>query len=419
MKLYDVIRKEAVDHGDTSLVSKDHPIIPVEPPKFKPARSSRRHRLRILIIGGVALIFLAVLYVLGMKFVHARITVTERRIPFTLVDAEFELTHEEDAGAGRLAFQTMVVETEVSRQVYGSDIQPTATRSTGKVVFFNEYSTKAQTVKKGTTITSKEGKKYQTQSAVTVPGYTIKSGKKTAGTSAAILVTAAAAGPTYDTKGTTFTVAGFGKTFYAQSAGAITGGEDGVMHMVSEADKPDVMATLNAQLIERLKRETRTQIPADLVAFPDMQFATIDSDSVKLRGPGIKFPATLKGSMVTYLISRDLLEQAIARSVSRDHTYPVVTIPTLEDLVVIPVSTIPADPKNVPEVVTVRINGTGTIITKAPLEAIRESLVGRPRRVFASVVNSIPEVDTAQYHLYPFWAPFFPAIERALTFETK
>lgn len=420
MKLYDVIRKEALDRGDKRLANQ--PVVEDRPIHHETPRSPH-HRLRTIIIGGGAVLFLALLYVFGMKLVYARIVVTERRIPFTLNGLELELVHEEDAAAGRLSFQTMRVEAEVSRQVYGANIQPSTTSAKGKVVFFNEYSTKSQIVKKGTTVTSKEGKKYTTQAAVTVPGYTLKNGKKVAGTSATTAITAAGVGPSYNTSGTTFTVSGWSganaKLFYGQSAGAIAGGEDGVAHIVSEADKPDVIATLQAQLIERLKRETRAQIPDDLITFPDMQFASVDSDSVKLRGESIKFPASMKGSMVTYLISRDLLEQAIAREVSRDHTYPSVNIPTLGDLVVTPVNAIPTDSAAAPESIKVKVSGSGTIITKVPIETLRESLVGRPKRVFTNVAASVPEIDTAQYHFYPFWAPFFPSKESRITVETK
>lgn len=419
MKLYDVIRKEAHKRGDHRLDKA--PI--VEQPISPHIDTPRHHRLRSITIGGGALLFLVLLYVLGMKFVHTRIVIDERRIPFTLNGLELELVHEENAATERLSFQTMVVEAEVSRQVYGANIQPATSNAKGKIVIFNEYSTKSQIVKKGTTVTSKEGKKYQTQAAATVSGYTMKNGKKVAGTSVATAVTAAGVGPAYNTSGTTFTIAGWSganaKLFYAQSAGAISGGEDGVAHSVSEADKPDVIATLQAQLIERLKRETRAQIPADLIAFSDMQFPSVDSDSVKLRGESIKFPATMKGSMVTYLISRDLLEQSIAREVSRDHVYPSVTIPALGDLVVVPVSAVPSDPSMIPESIKIKVTGSGTIITKAPVGSLREMLVGRPKRAFAGVAATVPEIDTARYHFYPFWAPFFPAKESRITIETK
>jgi hypothetical protein len=370
------------------------------------------------VLGG-AILFLVVLYILGMKLVRAKIVVTERRIPFVLENAEFEIAHEGDASTGRLSFQTMVVSSEVSRQVYGSKMEQSTSVAKGNVVFFNEYSTKAQTIKAKTTLTASNGKKYQTTKAVTVPGYTLKNKVKTAGTSPSTPIVAIAVGPTYNTTGTSFSVAGWGKSLYAQSAGAVTGGEDGISHSVSDAERGDVIATLQAQLIERLKRETRTQIPETLIAYPDLQVTSIDAGSVVLRGEGVKFPATMKGTMTTYLVERDLLEMAIANHVLNDHPYSQVTIPALADLMVTPVTPLPSDAKNTPETIRIRVSGEGIIITKAPLQIIKQSVVGSRKTSFGSFVNSVPEVDTASYRFYPFWAPFFPNKESRISIETK
>lgn len=413
MKLYDVIKKE------NSKTGKDFDPIP-EPiaAPYRP-RAHRGVRWRKIVVLGGAVFFLVLLYVVGMKLVHAKVVVTERRIPFTLENAEFELTHENDASTGRLTFQTMGVSTEVSRQVYGSKIEQSTSSAKGKVVFFNEYSTKSQTIKAKTTLTAANGKKYQTTQAVTVPGYTVKNKVKTAGTSAATPIVAVAVGPTYNTTGTTFAVAGWGKSLYAQSAGAVTGGEDGMSHSISEAETADVIASLQAQLTERLKRETRTQIPEALITYPELQVPSIDSSSTTLRGTSVKFPATMKGTMTTYLIPRELLETAIAHHVLNETTYTDVSIPALTDLVVTPLTALPTDPKNTPETIRVRVTGEGVIITKAPLTSIKKALIGTKKSGFGSAVNGIPEVDSAEYHFYPFWAPFFPNKESRITVEAK
>lgn len=415
MKLYDVIRKEELGE-DVATTS----VTPKPTSEHRLAFHKRPFGWRKVFVICCAIVFLAVLYVAGMKLVRAKVIIREREIPFSLQDAEFELVHEGDDALGRLSFQTMVVPTEVSRQVYGSEVGQSTSYAKGKVVFFNEYSTTSRTIKAKTTITSKEGKKYQTTAAVTVPGYTIKNKIKTPGTSVATTVTAVGVGPTYDTPGTSFTVSGYtSKQLYAQSAGAITGGEDAVMHSVSAAEKEGVIANLESQLIERLKRETRAQTPPDLLTFPDLQITAIDHGSVVLRGPSIKFPASIKGSMTTYLISRDMLESAIANHVLHDHTYGQVTIPSLTSLDVTPITPLPTNPDDIPESIRIRISGEGTIITKATVESIRESLIGKPKHTFGSIVSEVPEVDSAEYSFFPFWAPFFPANDDRIKIEIR
>lgn len=414
MKLYDIIQKENMKRGkQVEEVPEEH--------VSRPTITRHHHpvRWRKLFVLGLALLFLVLLYIVGMKFAHAKVVVTERRIPFVLENAEFELMHEGDASEGRLSFQTMVVSTEATRQVYGSKVEQSTSLAKGKVVFFNEYSTKSQTVKAKTTLTAANGKKYQTTQAVTVPGYTLKGKVKTAGTSPATAIVASGVGPTYNTTGTTFGVAGWGKSLYAQSAGAIVGGEDGMSHSVGEAETKDVIATLQTQLTERLKRETRAQIPETLITYPDLQVPSIDASSVSLKGTSVKFPATMKGSMTTYLIPHDLFETAIAYHVLNDDTYPEVSIPALGDLKVTAVTALPASATNTPDMIKIRVSGEGVIITKAPLVSIKQALLGTRKKSFSVLVNDIREIESAEYHFYPFWSPFFPSKESRITIKAQ
>lgn len=406
MKLYDVIRKEELEKGKV-----------MEEPSFEPIHShipKTPHRFSWKRVGviGAAVLFIAFLYLFGMKFVNAKVYIVEREVPFSLAGTELELLHEKDATAGRLAFQTMVVNAEITREVYGSEAVASITKAKGKAVFFNEYSKGSQTVKSGTTITATNGKKYVTQETVSVPGYTMSGTTKKPGTSTQVNIIAADTGPSYNSEGTSFVVNGWtgtrAKQFYARSAGAIKGGEAGARYAVPDAELPEVTATLQAQLTERLKRVSRAQIPDDLVTFPDLQFVSIDTEGFELEGNSIKFPATVKGTMVSYLISRDLLESAIAKVAMSDNRYDSVSIPALGDITIEPVSAIPTNPNSIPESITVSVSGQGTIITKVPTLEVQESLVGIPRTKFSEALSDIPEIGSARYSLMPFWAPLFP-----------
>lgn len=416
MKLYDVIQKEHKTTKESSDVSEERVHLDYVEPKQD---FQKRFRLKQISIFFFAAVFLVGLYTAGIFLVRAKVIITERRIPFILENAEFELVHEQTAGSGRLSFQTMVVESEASRQVYGAAAEQHTSYASGKVVFFNEYSTKPQTIKAKTTLTSTTGKKYQTTQAVTVPGFTTVKGKKTPGTSSSVVIKALEVGPASNTTGASFSVSGFGKTVYAQSAGAVSGGEDGIMHSVNPTDSPNIIATLQTQLIERLKRETRAQIPDTLITYPDLQVPSVDAGSVVLSGTSVKFPATMKGAMTTYLVPRDLFEMAIASHVFRDHTYPHITIPTVTDLKVVSVTPLPADPRHTPDSIRVRVSGEGILITKVPIDLVKQSLLGIPKKTIETLINSIPEIDTAQYHIYPFWAPFFPHKANRIFIEIK
>lgn len=412
MKLYDVIQKEYPKKG-RALVEEDIP--EYEHAHHTPSRRKRGKRVFFFAILGL---FIVGVYLIGIRLTRARVTIEERVVPFTLESIVLEIPHETESDSSRLSFQTMKVTTEITREIFGSELKEVTGKAKGTVVFFNEYSTTPQTIKMGTKLAGANNKNYQTQATVTVAGYKIdpKTKKKTVGSSTEVPIIAIETGSGSNTTGTTFSISSFSgtkrKQLYARSAGALTGGEAGMMHTVSDAEKPQIIETLKTQLSERLRRETRAQIPPQLVVFPDLQFISINTDSMKLTGEGIKFTAKMSGSMTSYLIPRDLLEQAIAKNVLSDSSYSAITIPELQALSVVPVSAIPANPDKTPETISIAISGEGKVITQIPPEKIRSLLVGVHRSSFKELLSSIPEAQSARYTLFPFWAPFFPKTEK-------
>ncbi len=417
MKLYDVIRKDYKEKGIT-----DPEPAPVYTPKPKApkTRSEKQASFRKLFVIGAALLFIGLLYWIGIVFVHAKVVVTQRQISFSLQDAQIDLVNNTTADPGRLSFQTMVVTDSVSREVFGSAMTTSTTKAAGKAVIINQYSKSNETVRSGTTLTATNGEKYITQGTVVVPGYTGTGSTKTPG-SISVAITASGVGGAYNSAGTTFTVSGWSganaKLFYATSAGAITGGQNGVMHTLSDADKQQAITTLQVALTEKLSRETRAQIPDNLVTFPDLQFTSINTNNLVLQGNTIQFPVTMEGTMVSYLIPRDLLEQTIASKALTDQKYPSVDIPDLGNIQIEPVTPLPTDPNNIPSTITVSISGQATIITQVSTDAVTQAVLGISRGSFNAALSGIPEIDTATYSLYPFWAPYFPYKPSRITVE--
>lgn len=409
MKLYDVIKKEKLEkEGVVEKVEKVE-----ERPLEEKVFIKKRKKFSIKLIGTLSLIIglVVILYLLGMRFVYAKIVVSERHIPFSFDKIKIELEEEKVADAGRLSFQVMSVDSSVTKQVYASGLQQSNVKAKGKIIIFNEYSSTSRAIKSGTTVTSAEGKKYLTQANVTVPGFTTVNGVKKAGISQEVTVLAAAVGEEYNTEGTTFTISGYNSNqLYGRSAGAVRGGEEGMAHILTEKEKEDASFSLQANLAERLKRETRAAIPAEYITFPNLQIMSIEKDSLVFRGSSIKFPASIEGKMVTYLIPKNDLERVLANKIIVDQTYPNVTIPTIQNLIVEPLSSLSSDINKLPESITITISGEGTLVTKVSPEKIRQAVLGIPRKAFSVAMQSIAEIEEARFVFYPFWAPFFPNI---------
>lgn len=419
MKLYDVIQKEYPKNNKNDTFEEEH-----LGHHHAPSRggSSRKKRLFFFSLTAFCIV---ILYIIGIKYTRAKIVVEERVIPFTLENTVIDLPHETESDSKRLSFQTMKVTTEITREIFGSELKEVTGKAQGSVIFFNEFSTSPQTIKMGTKILGANSKNYQTQASVTIPGYKIdpKTKKKVPGSSPSVPIIALETGSSSNTTGTTFSVSSFSgakrKQLYARSTGALTGGEAGMMHTVTDAERPQIIEALKTQLSERLRRETRAQIPEQFVTYPDLQFISIDINTLKLTGEGVKFTAKMTGSLTSYLIPRTLLEQAIAKEALSDTSYTSVTIPELQSLYITPKSAIPASADKVPDMISVSVSGEGKIIAQVSPEKVRSLLVGMKRSSFTNMISSIPEVQSARYSLYPFWSPLFPKQEKYIYVDFK
>ncbi|MEK7228224.1 MAG: hypothetical protein AAB681_02625 [Patescibacteria group bacterium] len=416
MKLYDVIRKEQPKQEEPQDVS-IHSFVPTEP-------QSKRNNRRRFIFFGLLIFSLTTIYIAGIYLVRAKIIITERHIPFTVEGMLLELPHETNIDSKRLSFQTMTVTSEINREIFGSELTQVTGKAKGSVVFLNEYTKSSIALKNGTRLVGQNGKTYTTAQSVVIPGYTTDAKKKkVAGASPSVAIVAMEAGPTYNSKGLSLTISGYSgakKTgVYARSVGEFTGGETGMRHTVSDAERPALLESLKTQLSERLRRETRAQVPSGFITYPDLQFISIDTDSLALVGEGVKFSAKIKGNMLTYLIPQELFEVAIAKEVLSDQSYTNVAIPNILALSVIPMSAIPTSSQTPPSTISLKISGQGTIITKAQSEKIIQALLGGGRDKFDSVISSFPEIEFARFRLTPFWAPFFPKQDRFFTVETQ
>lgn len=417
MKLYDIIQKEKTVTTNRVSPQKEDSGEELHPHKKRfPVRKS------IIFFGGAS-ILLALIYSLGNYYTYATIEVKEKTIPFSIQDAKIIISHEKEVGTERLSFQTMEITSSITRELFGSEFKEVTGKARGEVVFINEFSTTPQSIRAGTRIVGDNKKTYETVSSTTVSGYKIENKKKIAGSSAPVSIIAVETGKESNANGVVLSVNAFTgtkrKQLYARSTGALTGGEKGAMHTISDAEREQVLESLKNQLSEKLKRETRAQIPESFITFPDLQFISFNINELKLTGEDVKFPVTLKGSMVSYLLPTHLFEQKVATFVQTPEYYNRISIPEIQKFSVTPVTSIPLYTKTIPNEIVLAVTGEGTIVATIETEEIQKHLLGIRRNRFDSLIKTYPEIASAKVTVYPFWSSFFPRTEKKIRVRFK
>lgn len=146
-------------------------------------------------------------------------------------------------------------------------------RASGTIVVSNIYSAKAQRLITNTRFESKDGKVYRIHTPITVPGYTIRDGKKVAGTVEA-QVYADQPGPSYNTDSATFTLPGLkGSQQYTQitaaTKGALSGGFIGKRATVEKSVRDQAVADIKAEIERTLREKVAAAAPPGSTIFPD------------------------------------------------------------------------------------------------------------------------------------------------------
>ncbi len=379
----------------------------------------KRARWKLLLYLFCVVLLLGGLFAYGVFRASAVVTIDMRKVPFVLEKTLLTVPHEKLATKESLHFQAMITDDKVSREVFGDRLTEVHTKATGKAVFVNEYSSKPVTLKKGTTLTGAENnKKYTLNDAVTVPGFKTVEGKRVAGTSPAIGFTASVVGKEYNSEGTDLAVAGYttgdkAKKFYGKSSGPITGGQSGTVHTVSEAGKIEITSVLQQLLAEKLKRQARAQTPEGFITFPDFQFMLYDTATLTLQSDAIKFPASLSGTLVTYLFPEAPLAAAIAAKAVENGsggaaTGIAYTIPELSGLTLSQGLALSINTEEIPSELTLRVSGESIMRAELDRQVIQDSLVGKPVAQFEKIMEAFPGIAEARFTRFPFWAPYFP-----------
>ncbi len=389
-----------------------------ETEESRPKKSSRRQKTQKITLYFVELAIVGLLASIAINsYAHLTIYIFPRTI---IIPANDLVVNAGNENGSDMPIKIMQIEAEKEKEVAVTEVKKTDTKASGKIVIFNDYSSESQMLVKTTRFETPDGKIYRIDKNITVPGTTVKNGKKTPG-SVEATVYADKIGPEYNIGLTDFTIPGFKgspkyEKFYGRSKTPMTGGGSVNSPSLSEKDLQDAGEDLKKILSEELTAKVELKNPEGYIYFKEahkIDFETAGQPSQDPAGQG-KAVLKIKATLSTMLISKSDLEKFIISKREEQKNMNKVAIE-------IPGELIFTDIKTNYESQTVSFVVRGNIKFKYLIdqEELKKSIIASSDKKLETILAKYPAIDGAHFDLSPDWWPVFPQKESKIMIEIK
>lgn len=370
----------------------------------KNARAKFRRRAFYLI---PAIVALAIAFIYMNSFAKALVVITPRQ---EFINVDLNIRASASSAILRdipLEFVSFEDERELNQAV--KSIKTIEARAKGVVVIYNNFSTAAQLLVKGTRLEAPNGNIYRLENNVNVPGAKAADGKMTP-QGVEVAVSADQPGETYNIGLTDFNIPGFkgspryGK-FYGRSKTEITGGFTGSAPIVTEEDLSDLAQKAKAELIQGFKERVKRDLPSGFF-LPENAYdlkMEIAESRPKLGERAERISVKYIGKLSGLALEQQSISRFLAENYLKSENADVIRVVNLENL---PFEVLE---KNMNEkTIAFRIRGRAHFVWKVDEAALKKDLIGKKgeRR---DVFKSYGGIERAEIKFSPSFWKIFPS----------
>jgi len=376
---------------------------------FETAEETPLFSWRKIILWGVAIFFVGLLgFSLISSFTGATVTVTPKS---TTVQLSSEFTASKNDPT-KLQFQILPIDETEEVVIPADTTRKVQEKAKGTIVIYNNFSDKPQRLVKNTRFETKAGLIFRVDSSITVPGRTIKDGRKIPG-SLETTVIADSPGVEYNIPLSDFTVPGF-KTdpgrfagFYARSKTPMTGGFEGTIKIPSDSALKSAQIALQDTLKKKIAKAEQALVPDGFILFPGA-FAVKSESLQPQEREGNLSAVRVRMTGASYVFKEEDLTKAIEVAEVTSFKDLPVQIPNIASLL-FELTELPTG--NPAEVKTIRftLKGSANIVWLYDGEKLKTALAGKQKKALLGVLAGFPTIEKADLVIRPFWSGSFPS----------
>ena len=314
------------------------------------------------------------------------------------------IAREGDGGA-ELSYVVVTTEKTEEKEVPATGESHVEKKAIGTITIYNNYSSANQRLVKNTRFETPNGRIYRISDSVVVPGRKGTGASATPG-SVDALVTADAAGESFNLEESDFTIPGFKgdprySAFYGRTKTPIVGGFIGTIKTAKPEDIESAKRELDLNLKDELLAQAKAELPPNYVLFESGAAIRYKDESPEGANRVVR-----RGTLTGILFAEDALTSVLAtRAGVLTEGAPVEIENMLQTVSVQFLSAITVESLSQKKLDIRFIGENLRFIFGVDLESLKADLAGKPtvKSVIDQVFSAYPGIREANVNVRPFW----------------
>ncbi len=356
-------------------------------------------------------IIISGIYFISNKFENTKINIIEKKQSLNLNTEQFIASIDIKAP---INFELMIIPNTELKDIILKDSQNVSIKAQGEIILYNEYSTKPQNLLIRTFLSDSSGKAYQTNKAVTIPGFKTDKSKVIPG-QVVVGITSFLSGEAYNGAPSNFFINLFkgtakAKKIYGKLKSALSGGAEGVVYTLTPQDLGSLNAYTLSTFKSNLLKKINAQVPPGYILYPDaLKFVYKVEEEILSPTPNAK--VKINGTMSSIILKEKDLSNAIVKKLLPGVLPKELNGIQIENLSSLSFSFLNQDQLISKDVKSITFNITGNVklIWRQNVEMLKNSLIRVDKSTLLSIFKTDPGISSVSVKIFPPWNKYLPS----------
>ncbi|MEK7586182.1 MAG: hypothetical protein AAB477_03080 [Patescibacteria group bacterium] len=370
---------------------------------LRPRKSYILFLVLSIMVGGV--------YFISNQLGNAKIVIKEKKESFKLSMQELQALNSNGAP---IRFEIMIISDTNPKELTLTDSDNVSIKARGEITLYNENSTKPQNLAIRTLISDSKGKTYQTDKAVSIPGYTTVKSKIVPG-KVSVGITSFLPGEAYNGSPSDFSINLFkgtakGKKIYGKLKSPLVGGAIGTVYKLSPQDLGALNAYALSTFRSLLLKKMTAEAPKGYILYPTaITFSHKVDENILSKTPNAK--VNIDATISSVIINEKDLTSSLLKTFKKDillFELNEIQIPNISGLSFNfsnQNQSIAKDLKSIAFTLT----GDITAIWHPDMNSLKNKILGTSKASLLQIFKDDPGISSASVKIFPPWSKYLPS----------